>query len=352
MATKDGRTNSSLIQRLEDEPYRFDFYQVVRLLEQIDPDRNSVGHDGDPRRDAARFRTRASLSFPPSQIFEIKRNGADAADDVPPEVTVAFMGLTGPLGVLPQHFTELVAERARYGDTALWEFLDIFNHRMISLFYRVWKKHRLPASYEHHGFDDITQYLFDTIGMGTNGLRGHMSVPDRAMLLYGGLIAQRPHSAGIIRAILSDYFSVPVRVEQFAGQWLELEAEDCSRLGVANNQLGINVIAGKRFWDNQSKFRTTFGPLTFEEFKSFVPAGPAFKPATELARFLAGIEFDFDINLVLKADQVPGCVLSTSVSTSPMLGWTTWLKTQPFSEDDSQVVLSTNNRSFFQEINY
>jgi type VI secretion system protein ImpH len=350
MGTKDRRTNSSLTQRLEDEPYRFDFYQVVRLLEQIDPERNTVGHDGDPRRDAARFRTRASLSFPPSQIFQITSNGPDA-DDAPPEVTVAFMGLTGPLGVLPQHFTELIAERARYGDTALWEFLDIFNHRMISLFYRVWKKHRLAASYEHQGFDDITQYLFDIVGMGTNGLRGHLSVPDRAMLLYGGLIAQRPHSAGIIKAILADYFSVPVNVEQFAGQWLELEAEDCSRLGTANNQLGVNTIAGKRFWDNQSKFRAIFGALTFEEFKAFIPAGSAFKPATELVRFLAGMEFDFDINLVLKADQVPDCVLSTRVNAAPMLGWTTWLKTQPFSKDDSQVVLSTNN-SFRQQINH
>jgi len=351
MGTKDRRTNSSLTQRLEDEPYRFDFYQVVRLLEQIDPERKTVGHDGDPRRDAARFRTRASLSFPPSQIFQIKSNGADA-DDAPPEVMVAFMGLTGPLGVLPQHFTELVAERARYGDTAFWEFLDIFNHRMISLFYRVWKKHRLAASYEHQGFDDITQYLFDIVGMGTNGLRGHLSVPDRAMLLYGGLIAQRPHSAGIIKAILGDYFSVPVNVEQFAGQWLELEAEDCSRLGTANNQLGVNTIAGKRFWDNQSKFRTIFGALTFEEFKAFLPSGSAFKPATELVRFLAGIEFDFDIKLVLKADQVPDCVLSTRVNATPMLGWTTWLKTQPFSKDDSQVVLSTDNRSFSQHINH
>jgi type VI secretion system protein ImpH len=350
MGTKDRRTNSSLTQRLEGEPYRFDFYQVVRLLEQIDPERNTVGHDGDPRRDAARFRTRASLSFPPSQIFQITFNGPDA-DDAPPEVTVAFMGLTGPLGVLPQHFTELVAERARYGDTALWEFLDIFNHRMISLFYRVWKKHRLAASYEHQGFDDITQYLFDIVGMGTNGLRGHLSVPDRAMLLYGGLIAQRPHSAGIIKAILADYFSVPVNVEQFAGQWLELEAEDCSRLGTANNQLGVNTIAGKRFWDNQSKFRAIFGALTFEEFKAFIPAGSAFKPATELVRFLAGMEFDFDINLVLKADQIPDCVLSTRVNAAPMLGWTTWLKTQPFSKDDSQVVLSTNN-SFRQQINH
>lgn len=342
MATKDRRADSPLTQVLVDEPYRFDFFQAVQLLEQIDPERHAVGYDGDPRLDAARFRTRASMLFPPSQIYNIKYNGAEV-EAGPPEVTVAFMGLIGPSGVLPQHVTELVAERARYGDTAVWEFFDIFNHRMISLFYRAWKKHHLNAAYQHEPLDDVTQYLFDTIGMGTEGLRGHLSVPDRAMLLYGGLIAQRPHSAGIVAGILGDYFDVLVSVEQFAGQWLELEEQDRSYLGTANNQLGVNAIAGKRFWDNQSKFRTTFGPLTFEKFKEFLPVGSAFRPASELVRFLAGIEFDFDFKLVLEANEVPDCVLTTRTNATPMLGWTTWLKTQPFSRDDSQVVLAINN---------
>jgi type VI secretion system protein ImpH len=342
MATEDRGTDPAVTQRLFDEPYRFDFFQAVRLLERIDPERSPVGRDSDPRRDAARFRTRASLNFPPSQIYQIRNNGV--ADETPPEVMVAFMGLTGPLGILPQHFTELVAERARYGDTALWEFFDIFNHRMISLFYRVWEKHRLSASYDRRNVDgNITDYLFDIIGMGTKGLQGRLSVPDRAMLLYGGLIAQRPHSAGIVAAILGNYFNVPAHVEQFAGQWLELEDEDRSRLGTANNQLGVNTIAGQRIWDNQSKFRAKFGPLTFEKFKAFLPVGSAFQPAGELVRFLAGMEFDFDIQLVLKADQVPDCVLATHAEARPMLGWTTWLKTSAFTKDDSQVVLAINN---------
>jgi type VI secretion system protein ImpH len=341
MVTTNRRTDSSVTQRLFNEPYRFDFYQAVRLLERINPERQRLGGDGDPRQDAARFRTRASLNFPPSELYQIKQNGGQ--DDEPPEMTVAFIGLTGPLGVLPQHFTELIAERARYGDTALWEFFDIFNHRIISLFYKVWQKHRLSAAYEHSGFDHITHYLFDTIGMGTTGLRGQLSVPDQAMLRYGGLIAQRPHSSGIVAAILSDYFNVLVNVEQFSGQWLELQEENRSRLGAQNHTLGVNTIAGQRFWDIQSKFRLAVGPLTLEEFSAFLPIGSAFKPASELVRFLAGLEFDFDTKLVLKADQVPDCVLSTNAKAKPMLGWTTWLKTQPFSKDDSQVVLCSTN---------
>ena len=69
----------------------------------------------------------------------------------------------------------------------------------------------------------------------------------------------------------------------------------------------------------------------------------SFNPASELARLFVGLEFDFDIRLTLKAEEVPGCVLTTRARRSPALGWTTWLKTSPFEEDDSQVVLSVTN---------
>lgn len=347
MATESGSADPPLAQVLFDEAYRFDFFQAVRLLERIHPERRPVGRaESDPAREVVRFRTRVSLSFPPSQIYQIARRDGSAGDEtLPPEMTVAFMGLTGPLGLLPAHYTELLAERVRYKDTALWNFLDLFNHRIISLFYRAWEKHRFPIAYERGDRDRFTEYLFDITGMGTQGLRGdRLHLPDQALLYYGGLVAQRPHSASAIAAILSDYFNVPARVKQFAGQWLKLDEEDLSRLGTANNELGVNAIAGRRVWDDQSKFRLKFGPLTFKEFKAFLPIGSAFKPIIGLARFLAGMEFDFDLQLILKAEEVPDCKMGTRAEGGqPLLGWTTWLKTRDFAEDDSQVVLSVNN---------
>lgn len=353
MATESGRTDSPLAQTLYDEAYRFDFFQAVRLLEWIHPERQAVGRDGsDPMREVVRFRTRASLGFPPSQIHEISRqsrsggggDGDNAEEAAAPQLTVAFMGLTGPLGVLPLHYTELLMERARYKDKALWEFLDLFNHRMISLFYRAWEKYRFPVAYERGELDRFTEYLFDTIGMGTRGLRRNLlGLPDEGLLLYGGLITQRPHSAAAIASIVGDYFGVGARVEQFTGQWLKLEAEDLSRLGTANNELGVNTVAGTRVWDDQSKFRIRLGPMPLKEFTAFTPAGSAFKPAAGLLRFLAGMEFDFDLQLVLEAKEVPGCILTSRARRRPMLGWTTWLKTEPFTDDDDQVALAVNN---------
>jgi type VI secretion system protein ImpH len=337
MASESRTTDRSLARELLDEPYRFGFFQAVRLLERIDRDRKAVGHDADVKREAVRFRTRQTLSFPPSEIYEITVDSEDAG--YPPEMTIAFMGLTGPLGVLPHHYSELVIDRTRHNDTALWKFLDIFNHRMLSLFYRVWEKHRFPIAYERGQLDDFTQSLFSLVGIGTEKLRNRLSLNDQVLIFYGGLVAQRPHSASAITAILGDYFGTHAEMVQFSGQWLKL-GDDVTRLGRSNSALGVSTIAGSRVWDAQSKFRIRLGPLKLEEFRAFLPSGSAFQPATELLRLLVGLEFDFDMQLVLDADQVPSCVLESGSEAQPRLGWTSWLKTRSFTEDDDQVVLS------------
>jgi type VI secretion system protein ImpH len=341
MGTESGRTGPPLIRDLFDGPYRFDFFQAVRLLQRIYPDNAPVGRDGSPARETVRFRTRASLDFPASQVYEIKPSPPEE-NLSPSQMTVSFMGLTGMLGVLPYAYTELLIERARLGDRTLWEFLDLFNHRMISLFYRAWEKYRFAVAYER-GESPLTEYLFSIVGMSPRGVRGRMSLPDEGLLYYGGLIAQRPHSANAIAAILSDYFGVQACVEQFQGQWLKLEEDSLSRLGRANSWLGLDTIAGRRVWDNQSKFRIKLGPLSLNQFTAFLPGGSAFTPASEMTRFLAGAEFDADFQLVLKAKEVPACVLTTRAKRRPILGWTSWLKTCQFTEDASQVTLALKN---------
>ncbi|HEU4386159.1 MAG TPA: type VI secretion system baseplate subunit TssG [Blastocatellia bacterium] len=340
MATESGRTDSPLVKLLLDEPYRFDFFQAVRLLERIYNERVPAGYDVEPQREVARFRTSVTLRFPPSQIQQISR---DKSGETPPEVTVAFMGMTGPLGVLPHPYTELLIERTRYGDTALWAFLDLFNHRLISLFYRAWEKYNFPFAYERDQQDRFTEYLLDVVGFGTRGLRGRTTFPDRALIYYGGLVAQRPHSSAAIRSIVSDYFEVDAEVEQFSGQWLKLDDESVTKLGAANSRLGVDAVAGASVWDNQSKFRVRMGPLKFKEFFEFLPAGSAFEPASDVIRLLSGAELDFDLQLILKAREVPACILTTRARRKPMVGWTTWLKTRPFTTDDRQVVLQARN---------
>lgn len=345
MATQSRRTDPSVAEELLEEGYRFDFFEAVRVLERLYPHRRPVGREARPSEEVVRFRARQSLTFPPSAIYEL----TEPEDGKRPvEMTVAFIGLTGPLGVLPRHYTELLLERARRKDYGLRDFLDLFNHRLISLFYRAWEKYRFPISYERAvakgaDYDEFSLNLFDLMSMGTQGLRGRLEVGDEALLFYAGLLAQHPHSASALTGILRDYFEIPVEVVQFVGQWLLLSKENRTRLGgEANNTLGVNAIAGNRIWDQQARFRLRLGPLTFAEFHRFLPAGKAFRPLVQFTRFIAGQECDFDVQLILKAEEVPACRLGEQGARAPRLGWTTWLKTKEFTKNAEDAVFAGN----------
>jgi type VI secretion system protein ImpH len=344
MATKSGGADAPLERLLGEEGYRFDFFEAVRLLERLYPNRQPVGRDTSPSQEVVRFRSHLSMTFPPSAIHEIApaENGSG-----PTEMTVAFMGLIGPLGALPRHYTELVLERARAKDRTLYDFLDLFHHRLISLFYRAWEKYRFPIAYERgvskrEGYDSFSLALFDLIGMGTAGLRGRLAVEDEALLSYAGLLAQHPRSASALEGLLRDCFGVPVRVVQFSGQWLLLSPEHCSQLGPGetHNALGVSAVAGSRSWDPQAKFTVGLGPLTYAEFCRFLPCGDAFRALVAMTRFFAGQECDFDVQLRLRAAEVPACHLGHTGASAPRLGWSAWLTSEAFAGDAENTILA------------
>lgn len=324
---------------LTEEPYRFEFFQAVRVFEKLFPELKPVGGSALPADEIIRFRSRVAFDFPSSEIQEIKGNIDDQTGRETFEMFINFMGMVGVSGVLPMHYTELAFDRIRHRDTALWAFLDIFTHRSVSMFFQAWNKYRFPVAYER-GDDRFTGYLFDLAGLGTAGLRGRMNLEDESLLPYAGLIAQGPHSKKAIENILSDYFSTGVSITQFKGQWIKLDTEDHTFLGRQNNALGESAIAGSQIWDQQSKFRVRIGPLTFSQFSGFLPNGSAAPPLRSMVKFLVGLEHDFDIQLLLLAKQVPSTILTTRAMRKPMLGWTSFLKTQPFEAVDQQVLLA------------
>lgn len=325
-----------------DEPYRFEFFQAVRLMERLFPERKPVGGEALPADETLRFRSLVSLDFPPSEVFEINDYLDEFTERQRTEMTVCVMGMVGVSGVLPTHYTELVLDRTRHRDTAMWAFLDIFTHRAVSMFYLAWAKYRFPVGFER-GTDEFTGYLFDLAGLGTRGLRGRMAIEDESLLPYVGLIAQKPHSSSAIENIISDYFGVEAKIDQFSGQWLQMQEGDLTKLGKRNSELGVNSIAGSKIWDQQSKFRIKLGPLEFNKFQAFLPKGTANKPLGSITKLMTGIELDNDVQLILEKSQVPSCILTTKALRKPMLGWTSFMKTKPFVKDDEQVILQTNN---------
>jgi type VI secretion system protein ImpH len=400
--------NHSVMEWLFAEGYRFDFFQAVRLLEIIySPEKSaqdkgveldteamiarpsksgatpsSAVPDSEKVEDFVRFKSAVALNFPSSDISHVRLK--EYPQDYPPgdlpkrsleeiqdspsiphdetpitEMTVNLMGLAGALGPLDMPTTELIIERAASKDKALKDFLDIFNHRLISLLYRIRKMHRIGLEDEPPGQDKISKYLFSLIGLGTDGLMGRMMVRDRSLLHYAGLLSQQPRSIIGLERILSDYFKVEVKGQQFVGGWYDLEESQWTKIGMTsgqNNVLGEGaVVVGTRVWDRQAKIEIHLGPLTYQQFLNFIPTGWGYRSLCDLTRFYLGDTLDVNFRLILKGKEIPPPMLG--MLDEPMLGWTSWLTVQHArpkpahphhampsdaqkeAEDDSQVVL-------------
>jgi len=325
-------------QKLRREPHCFDFFQALRLLERFRPEKKPVGQFTHPETEVAHFRAHPSLAFPASQIQE-----AEWPEDGPVQMMVNFMGLIGPEGVLPNPYTSLIIERQREGDHSLRDFLDIFNHRMISLFYRAWRKYRFDVACERGERDLFSRNLLSLLGLGTEGMRDRQTISDDTLVYYSGLLAQRPRSAQALQQILADYFEVQVAIEQFSGGWYRLDPETQCRLSEENSdsgELGFGAVVGDEMWNQQSRVQIVLGPLSLERYADFLPDGQSFEPLRSWVRFFSDDEWDFEVKLILDREQVPACTLGAEGVSGPQLGWVSWVKSAPFGRDPGDTVLA------------
>ena len=358
--------SGSPIDRLYREPWRFDFFQAVRLLEaaarrdardpRFDPAK-AVGEDAEPKKEVVRLKVPSSLSFAPSQVVSVidPRDRDDGPDAVgPPEMTVSVLGLTGPSGAMPQHYTESLIADVRSRSFGYRDFLDVFNHRMLSLMMRGWEKYRLTAAYERHGAggnDPVSQALYALVGFGTDNLKGRLAlddagkprISDEVLLHYSGHFAHWPRSAAGLRALLSDFFGRPVDIDQLSGQWITLSPDEVSSLPTRERPdgafcaLGVDAVAGTRVWDIQSSFLLRVGPLSYASFTRFMPDGDELIRIAHLVRLYVGPHMRCDVRVSLKREDVPPLVMGGD--TPPRLGWNTWMpSTIPLTRDPDDAV--------------
>jgi type VI secretion system protein ImpH len=337
-------SGKSLLDRLFAEGSRFNFYQAVRILSlSYRGSRAGLTHGSVP----VRFRSQMDFDFPGSDVEHIAKPEREEL----PEMLVNFLGLAGAHGPLPAAYTERLLEEPRVPkgvkpkrgrgkrlrNSALRDFLDIFNHRLILLLYRVHEMHHpeLTAGSPDQGL--AANHLFTFFGLGRrpdSAARGRLWVADRSLLYYSGIFAHRPHSASGLQRLLSDYFQVPVAVEEFVGAWLRLSEDQWTRIGTrqgCNQRLGDGAILGKRIWDQHARVTIRLGPLDLSTFEGFLPGRVAYKPLQDLTRFYLGDEVNFSFKLVLRSREVPGVAPFDVGSSGPgirqvELGRLAWLK--------------------------
>jgi type VI secretion system protein ImpH len=333
----------AVVDELLAQPHSFEFFQAVRLMEQW----FVREHGATTTEVMARhifFRNSTSLSFPASEIesLELVRVGPESQPNMPQrleriEVTPAFMSLLGTVGSLPLFYTEVLARHEqRTRDPSARAFLDIFLHRAAVLFYQAWRKHRLAVRYEADRRHEFLPLVLSLAGAGHKPLRDRLSpksggVSDEMIAYIAGLVQQRTISSAVLQRVVSLYFRVPVRITQFVGRWFKLADEHHTRLGLANAQLGTSALAGDRVWQRDLRVTLTLGPLSVDRYRRFLPGQPGARAMRELLTLLTGISLEYEIRLMLRAEDVQCAQLGGACPAA--LGWESFLVTQTVKQD-------------------
>lgn len=165
---------TGLTERLAPDINRINFYRFCQLLEQSQPQTPLLGSTTNPADDPVRFRPHPGMGFPVSELKSVEQDLDHP--DAPPTVRTTFLGLYGVDSPLPTAYLDYIAQR-RDGHEAMMAFLDIFNHRFITQYYRIWRKYNYLTSFEPGAVDNISRCLLGLIGLGIPGSENHIATP-------------------------------------------------------------------------------------------------------------------------------------------------------------------------------
>lgn len=294
------------LQRLSEQPYRFDFYQTLRRIESAHPHLPRLGEAQRPSDEPVRVSQPAELSFAPAPV-----HGLTLRAEGPPRLNQRIFGLLGPNGPLPLHMTELARERLHHNsDPGLQRFIDLLNHRFTLLFYRAWAQAQPSLSQDRPNDQQFTRRLGALSGIGNESLMQRDAAGDAPKLHFTGRLSRQIRDAdGLLNWVRSE-FDAPARIEQWCGHWMPLARDERTRIkstgrpGIGQ-QLGQGAVLGSTVWDVQSKFRIVIGPVREARYHAFLPGGADLARLQAMVRQWVGLEFEWDVKLILARQDVP-----------------------------------------------
>lgn len=325
MDTSQRSSTTSVIKQLFTHPYEFSFLQAVRLFQKLSPNGANIGTTITPDEDPISFSSRYTYSLPSSDIYRVH------VVDKKPQIEVNFWNIAGPHGALPSPLSEKVDDRMREGDFALKEFLDIFNHRLLSIYYCVAQKYSFVLSPKTSIQTTAGQMMCAVAGVDPYK-DAYATASTAALAQYAGIMWQRPRSAAGLEQILSDYFQIQISIEQFVGSWVDINRRQRTFIGTRrgrNHKLGRTTFLGKRFWQSTHHFVVNVGPLTSDQFYLFVPTGTAYNELCDMIKFYAPLELTFQLKVSLKDGENLVALGFDNPSSKNRLGWTAVLSNTP-----------------------
>jgi type VI secretion system protein ImpH len=332
MQTTKRQHAALMIERLLAAPYRYQFAQLLNILVRM------LRQQGIPYHQAfgqvLRFRNSLSLAFPASEVESLQVEPDDAAGTSRPGsprivVTPAFIGLLGASGTLPLHDTERASARASLGADESWKpFIDLFSNRVVGLFYEAWGKYRVEHGLNTRAQDDLLPLLSALGGLRPSSFgpaKPYASIPAEVAGFYAGLLRTRPIAGSTVERVLSEYFGVPVRLEEFVGAWDPLPARMRSTLGVTDPTLGFGAALGARLWRNDLRVRLHIGPVDEEMAKAFLPHGRSHAALREMVGLFSVPSVQYEVRLLLDKPCLKPLTLATRGPDRKRLGMNSFL---------------------------
>lgn len=325
METEERKSAGSLATEPPDERLSsYTLLGLLRRLESADPEKPRLGAARRPALDIARVEQSAHVIFAPTEIAEVD------SESSPPLVRQYGLGVMGPNGALPLHLTEWIHERSHSdGDRALEDLVNAVQRRLLSLFYRAWSAVDPAANFDRPDDDEFRLFMGALVGLADPSTRGKRVVDDRALLGRSGLFGLGSRPADALESIIESHFDVKAQVIPYSVEWLGIPGELWTRLGVIGDgaTLGRGATLGSSSWQCQFAFELRLGPLTRDQFRSFIPGGTALEPLKDLVGRFTGDEWSWRVRLVLMEGEVPRAQLGTPRNPSDCanLGWNTWL---------------------------
>ena len=313
---RTGPADLTALEALADDPYGYHFFQALRLIEAAYPDKPRLGESARPDQDPIRIHQAVEMKFSSSTISELKM----PYDETPGRLTNRFFGMFGPNGPMPGHFTEHVRERLRnHRDPTLSDFINMFTHRLACLLYRAWASSEPALSFDREDEDGFAEKIDAIAGYKGSAMGDSDLMPDLTKRFFAAHLATGTRSREALEAMLSVFFGADVEVEDFAGSWLELDPGDRWELG-SPVALGKTTSIGDRVWVRSNKFRIKMGPLSREDYERLLPGGKSLERLTAIVRNFSGDVYEWDLNLILREDEVTEAELGGSVKLG-MMGW-------------------------------
>lgn len=314
--SKTDQMPAGLLHELEAEPWRFDYFAVLRQLERAHADQPRIGESATLREEFALLGQDPFMEFPASNLARVEK-----VDGKPLRLFVKYMGLLGPQGALPLATTEEAYHYTLAQDDAFPRFLDIFNHRFIQLFFRAWANSRPIAQNDRPKQDRFWAYIGSAIGIGSEPYRHLDSVPDAAKLGFAGLLGAQAKSASRLAAAICGLFGIEAEIDEFVGTRLTLDTSERTILGEGNARLGESAMLGAGVYSVQDKFRIRIYTQTLAQYVRFLPGGDLCEPLADFVYFYIGAQLDWDTELAIPS----GAVEPVRLGHFGQLGWTTWM---------------------------